>query len=188
MHWRPGSAPRPDSGTPGRPWVRVCDAVPVDLDRPRTRTWAVPTVFAVVALSMPVQMYINEHVAEPYPGLFQPSFSDVFDFGSGVRFSEIVLLVDGLAIDQEDLLPNSNSPERRRVLEALFPREEDESPPRIDAETRETLRSNLADSLDAEPRMLTARWERWRFDLGTRQTSRIRTLSEYQIDLTGGDQ
>jgi hypothetical protein len=161
--------------------------VPVDSDRPGTRVWVVPTVFAVVALSMPVQMYINEHVAEPYPGLFQPSFSNVMQFGGGVRFSEIILEVDGQAIDQEDLLPNSNSGKRRAVLEAMFPREEDESP-RIDAETRETLQSNLAYSLDVEPRVLTARWELWRFDLGTRQTSVLRTLSEYQIDLTGGEQ
>lgn len=157
----------------------------MDSARPPTRVWVVPLVFALVGLSLPVQVYVKEHVSEPYPGLFQPRFSGVPSYGSKVSFRDIVLKVDGRAIAEEEFLPGENSGKRRKVLESMFPPSGGTA--RVDDEFRARLRSRLADARDVEPRMLTATWERRRFNLDTRKTTVIRTLSEYEIDLTGGD-
>ena len=155
----------------------------MDSARPGTRVWVVPTIFALVGLSLPVQMYLAEMVGEPYPGLFQPAFSYVHQQPAMHR--AIVLAVDGQVVDEEALFPSLNTGRRKALLESMFPPYGDS--PQVDAAMRARMRSRLADVLDAKPRFLSATWERRRFDLDTQETSKIKTLSEYRIDLTEVD-
>lgn len=158
----------------------------MDSARPPARAWIVPTIFALVIVSVPVQMYIAETVGEPYPGLFQPAFSSVPEQdGKRIKYRDIALKADGRTIDSEVLLPGLNHGRRRQVLVSMFPPQG--GSPAVDDETRARFRSRLADHLGAEPRTLTAMWQRLRFNPDTRKSSVIRTQSRYRIDLTGGD-
>ncbi len=154
--------------------------------RPPRRVWIVPTIFALVGLSVPAQVYVRETVGEPYPGLFQPAFSNVPEQdGKRIRYRDIALEVDGRAIDDEILLPGLNLGRRRQVLVSMFPPQGGK--PAVDDETRARFRSRLADHLGAEPQTLTATWQRLRFNPDTRKSSVVRTQARYRIDLTGGD-
>jgi hypothetical protein len=155
---------------------------------PRTasRVWIVPTIFALVGLSLPVQIYVAETVGEPYPGLFQPAFSNVPEQdGKRIRYRDITLKVDGRTVDDDVLLPGLNHGRQRQVLVSMFPPQG--GSPAVDDETRARFRSRLAEHLDAKPQILTATWQRLRFNPDTRKSSVIRTQSRYRIDLTGGD-
>ena len=148
--------------------------------------WVLPTIFALVALSMPVQMYVAETVGEPYPGLFQPGFSSIPEQdGKMFKYRDIVLEVDGRTIDDKILFPGLNVGRRKELLLSMFPVHG--GSPAVDDETRGRFRAKLADHLGAEPRTLTAAWQRFRFNPDTRKSKVIRTLSQYRIDLTGGD-
>jgi hypothetical protein len=147
--------------------------------------WILPTVFALVALSLPVQLYIAEQVGQPYPGLFQPTFDQVPGHERAVRYRAILVKIDGRVIEEERLFPRANPGRRFRLLQLMFPPEGGSA--NVDRATRERWRSRFAEAPDAEPRILTADWQRRRFDLDTRRTSVIRTIAEYRIDLAGGD-
>jgi hypothetical protein len=154
--------------------------------RPASRVWIVPTIFALVGLSMPVQMYVKEAVGEPYPGLFQPAFSTIPEHdGKKIKYRDVALKVDGRTIDDEVLFPGLRHGRRRQLLVSMFPPQG--GSPAVDDETRVRFRSRLADHLGAEPRILTATWQRLRFNPDTRTSSVIRTQARYRIDLTGGD-
>lgn len=155
----------------------------MDSARPGARLWVLPTIFALVGLSLPIQMYVAETAGEPYPGLFQPAFANVHLHP--VRHQAIVLAVDGQVVDDEALFPSLNTGRRKALLESMFPPHG--GSPQVDAEMRARMRSRLADVLDAEPRVLSATWERRRFDLDTQETSKIKALSEYRIYLTEVD-
>ena len=83
--------------------------------------WALPAVFVAVALVWPVQVYVDERWGQPYPGLFQPTFSDVPDHDRTVRYRAVALKADGRTIDQEVLFPGLNPGPRKRLLEQMFP-------------------------------------------------------------------
>lgn len=154
--------------------------------RTASRVWIVPTIFALVGLSVPVQMYVKEAVGEPYPGLFQPAFSTVPEQdGKRIKYRDIALKVDGRTIDNDVLLPGLRHGRQRQLLVSMFPPQG--GSPAVDDETRARFRSRLADHLGAEPQTLTATWQRLRFNPDTRKSSVIRMLSRYRIDLTGGD-
>jgi hypothetical protein len=156
----------------------------MDADRARRRVWVLPLIFALTGLSLPIQMYVKDRVGEPYPGLFQPSFANFPDVGNAIKYRVIDLDVDGRTVDAEKLFPGSNTGKRRKLLESMFPPNGDKA--RVDTETRARLRSRLSDAHGAKARTLTATWQRRRFDLDSRETSVVKTLSRYQIDLTGG--
>lgn len=135
---------------------------------------------------MPVQVYLYENVAEPYPGLFQPAFSAVPEQdGRGFKYRDIVLKIDGRTLDQEVLLPGLNYGMRQQLLLSMFP--PFGNAPNVDDATRAQFRSRLHDHLNADPQTLTASWQRFRFDPETRKTKVVRTLVEYRIDLSGGE-
>lgn len=148
--------------------------------------WVVPSIFALVALSMPVQVYIAETVSEPYPGLFQPAFRTVPEQdGRAFRYRDIELKVDGRTVDDAVLFPGLNFGKRQQLLFAMFPGEGGSAA--VDDDTRARFRSILDDQVKADPQTLTVTWQRLRFDPETRKTRVVRTLSEYRVDLTGGD-
>ncbi len=154
--------------------------------RSGTRLWVLPMVFALVGLSLPVQIYIAETVAEPYPGLFQPAFSNVPDQdGKTFKYRDLVLKVDGRRIDDDVLLPGLNRGRQRKLLMSMFP--PPGGSPAVDDETRSRFRSRLADATATDPQVLTAEWRRLRFNPDTRKSSVIRTMSRYSIDLTADD-
>ena len=154
---------------------------------PATRVWVVPTIFALVVLSMPVQIYVATTAGEPYPGLFQPAFSSVPDQeGKAFRHRAIELTVDGRPIEEEDLLPGLNPGRRKQLLLGLFPVHQVDAA-QVDDETRTRFRSRLAARLDTEPQVLVATWNRVKFKPDTRETTVIKKLSQYRIDLTGVD-
>lgn len=145
--------------------------------------WALPAVFVAVALVWPVQVYVDERWGQPYPGLFQPTFSDVPDHDRTVRYRAVALKADGRTIDQEVLFPGLNPGRRKRLLEQMFPPQG--GPAEVDIDTRRRLRSRIADALGSEPDILTATWQRRRFDLDSRRVEVVRELSEYRVDLRG---
>ena len=155
----------------------------MDSARSGTRVWVVPMVFALVGLSLPVQIYVAETVAEPYPGLFQPAFSNVPEQdGKVIKYRDLVLKVDGQRIDDDVILPGLNRGRQRNVFLSMFPPQGGSSA--VDDETRARFRSRLADATGTDPQVLTAEWRRYRFNPDTRKSSVIRTLSRYSIDLT----
>lgn len=156
----------------------------MDPVRRGARVWVLPTVFALVALSWPVQLVVADQVGQPYPGLFQPTFDEVPEHGEAVRYRALVLEVDGREVDEKRLYPGTNPGRRFRLLEAMFPPHGGSTD--VDARTRARMRSKFADRLDGQPRILTATWQRREFDLDTRRVSVVRTLAEYRIDLTDG--
>jgi len=156
----------------------------MDPDRRRTRVWVLPTVFALVALSWPAQLYVAERWSEPYPGLFQPKFSAIPGHHQAVKYRAVVLKADGQVVDEKVLFPGTNFGRRHRLLQAMFP--PNGGIPNVDRTTRERMRSRLTDALGTEPRFLTATWERRRFGLDSRRTSVIKTLAEYRLDLADG--
>lgn len=153
--------------------------------RQGARVWVLPTVFALVVLAWPVQMVVADRVGQPYPGLFQPTFDEVPGHGEAVKYRALVLEVDGREVDEKRLYPGTNPGRRFRLLEAMFPPHG--GSPDVDARTQARMRSKFADDTGERPRILTATWQRRRFDLDTRRITVIRTLAEYRIDLTGGD-
>lgn len=148
------------------------------------RVWFVPAIFALVGLSLPVQELYARRVSEPYPGLFQPRFSEVLPHDKAVVYSDVHMSVDGRPIDSETLLPQLNSGKRQEVIESWFPPESEEA--QVDAESRQTLRSTLEDALGEDPQQLSVTWKRHRFGLESRRTTVLKTLAEYEIDLQDG--
>lgn len=161
-------------------WVAVGQG---DWMTSKHRAWVMPGVFALVALSLPVQMLILDRVSEPYPALFEPRFANVLDHDDDVRFRRVELSVDGTPISSELLFPVPSSEVRRALLASMFPPHGDH--PRLDDPTRQFLRRTIAEAMHIEPHELVVVWERRRFDLDTQVVTTVRKLSTFHVDLQG---
>jgi hypothetical protein len=145
------------------------------------RVWVLPAMFALVILSLPVQMLFAARFSEPYPGLFQPFFYGDSQSGGVIDVKAVEMEVDGRRIEPFDLFP-ADGP-AREIVSSMFPPGDGEM--RVDEGTRTSIRATLASKLGTEPRELSITWERRRFDLATGKVSERSTLARYHLDFTG---
>jgi hypothetical protein len=151
--------------------------------RSKSRVWVLPSVFALLAVSIPVQMVVKEHFGEPYPGLFQPAFSAFEQPHGTISLTVVKITVDGKGIDEADLFPAGNTVQRLTLLKSIFPTHQADGV--MDDDLRSRLRSNLVHSLGATPHVLSVAWERSRYRLASGSMTREGILAEYRIDFSG---
>lgn len=149
----------------------------------KSRVWVLPAVFALLAVSMPVQMVLKERFGEPYPGLFQPAFSASEQPHGTISLTVAKMTVDGDVIDVAQLFPGGNTGQRRALLKSIFPTRHSDVV--LDDDLRSRLRSNLVRSLGATPHVLSVTWERRRYRLASGLMTKAQILAEYRIDLSG---
>lgn len=144
------------------------------------RVWVMPSVFAVVALSLPAQLLFAERFSEPYPGLFQPAFlGDSQDDDRVMELAIPEIRIDGSRIEPFDLFPTDGSNAREVVL-SMFPRNGDM---RVPDRTRRAMRSTLADRFDTNPGLLTVTWKRLVVDLESGTSTVGPTITAHRLDL-----
>lgn len=151
--------------------------------RGETRVWVLPAVLAVICLSLPAQIVAADRVAEPYPGLFQPSFrGDAQDDHRVVHVEILEVALDGRRIRPSDVFPSDGN--ALGLFESLFPPHDDAA--RLDTATRKAILTKLTRRLDPDPHMLTVTWRRRDFHLDTGRISRGSMLARYRVSLRRG--
>ena len=148
---------------------------------PPRRTWVLPALFALVTLSLPAQMLVASRISEPYPGLFMPKFASVPDVDGGLEFNEPSFTADGQPVTLAMLFgaPKINA-EVQRLARRTFPREPD-GPVELSPEVRSMIAGNLAQVTGQAPRTLEVTWKRRRYDVESRTTTDLRTISSYDV-------
>ncbi len=149
----------------------------------KARAWVLPSVFALLAASLPVQMAIADRLGEPYPGLFQPAFRTSDQPRGTVRITVVRIAVDGRAVDVSDLFPGGNVGHRRALLTSVFPTHQGDDV--TDDALRSRLRANLVHTLGSSPRALSVTWRRSTYHLATGSITDERVLAEYHVDVSG---
>lgn len=127
----------------------------------------VRAVFAAAVVALPVQMVVDRALSEPYPGLFQPGFSGVFQQGDVATAREpeaTVRYADGRdeVVPWQALLPEGTAVLPLAVLRrlTLTPGVAD------DPETATFLRGRISDRRPGgDPEVLTVAWRRVAYPL-----------------------
>ena len=143
-----------------------------------------PAVFAVVTLSLPVQIMVSNRVSEPFPGLFFPAFRSVPELSDGrLSFSEASFIVDGTTtIDGKTLFGIPEINRVRRLSKRYFPRDPDH---RIELSPamRASLVGNISRATGKAPHVLTVVWKDRRYDTATGKVANLHTDRPYDVRL-----
>ncbi len=147
----------------------------------RGRVWALPLLFVLVLLAMPVQGWIMERYDdEPYPGLRMPQFDGDGQDDGVVELTVISVAVDGHRIEAREF-QDGQADRARRFLSAVFPR--DQGTPRLEPGTLALLRETSERVLGAPPHTMAVTWDRRWFDLRTGEVTYGPVLSRYRVDI-----
>ena len=150
---------------------------------PPRGTWVLPMLFALVTLSLPAQMLVASRVSEPFPGLFMPKFASVPDVDGGLEFNEPSFKADGQPVALHTLFGAAKiDAEVQRLARRTFPREPD-GPVELSPDVRAMIVDNLSRATGQAPRTLEVTWKRRRYDVESRRTTDLRTISSYEVML-----
>jgi hypothetical protein len=152
--------------------------------RASRRTVAVRVVFAAAVLTLPAQMLVRQVVAEPYPGLYQPSFGGVPQQGDAATTLEPEITVhfaDGRteAWTSEDVLPPTPVLENEVMRKAFTG-----AAPAQDPETLRWLRDRiLARSPGSDPASVVIAWQEVEYDFVTGDRTVVDVSSIVTMDV-----
>lgn len=145
---------------------------------------AVRAAFGLALLILPVQHVVSSVSAEPYPGLYQPSFGGRVPEGDvAVTLEPEVTVVEAdgeeRSVAHDELLPTT-----RVLTPVVFEQAFLRGSHAQDAATAAWLRERLTD-LDpgSDPRALRIVWREVEHDLGTSRARVLGTVDEVVIDV-----
>jgi hypothetical protein len=154
--------------------------------RGRQRQWLIPLVFAMVIVSLPVELALASRISEPFPALFFPGFHFVPKIpDGGLTFKEASFRVNGTTpISGKELFGIPEVNRVRRMSKKYFPRSPD-GPVRLSPSMQSSLVRNISRATGETPRVLTVTWKYRRFDIETGKTTDLRSDRPYDVQLGG---
>lgn len=149
--------------------------------------WLVRGVFVAAVVALPLQLVVREALAEPYPGLYQPSFGGTISSGSTYSSVEprvTVTEADGALrrVGADALLPHTGVDEG-----AVFRSAFHEGPRAHDSRTADWLRERLKHlAPESEPRTVTVDWMDVERRVGSQEARLVGLHSRVVMDLEDG--
>ena len=145
---------------------------------------ALVALFAVTIISLPVELAVSAKFGEPYPGIFQPGFGGVPEEDGAIFYERPeVAIVDSSGsksiTDFKSLAPDVGSESQVVLARAIGETDSRRSP-----ETVDFLRKAAQGAVGGTPTQLAISWVSYKYDLETRQSTRLSNVRTIIIPLS----